>query len=115
MIDAMIAIAAAGLISVGVIKGMDRLAKRIVENEKMVLSIIRQKGEASGLQIVDISKGHLGQGIHSTLRKLEDEGLLKSYIDIPARGGRPSIMYNLTQAGLRESLRHEIDVLQRTL
>lgn len=69
-------------------------------------------GDNYGLGLIDAvhktTRGRLRivQGrVYPVLRRLEDEGLIKSYDGKPRaeRGGRPRRYYRLTKAGLREA------------
>ena len=84
--------------------------------ELTMLMIALLKGDAYGLSICDEMKAQAGRSatigaVHATLNRLEEKGLVESYLGDPTkeRGGRRKRLFTLTAYG-KKSLQQSRDI-----
>ncbi len=77
---------------------------RLTAKERLILELLASSDPLFGLQMVELSNGHLKRGtVYVTLGRLEDKGYVTSEQEAPLPGaiGLPRRMYRPTAFGKR--------------
>lgn len=77
---------------------------RLTAKERLILELLAGRDPMFGLQMVELSNGHLKRGtVYVTLGRLEDKGYVTSQQEAPIPGaiGLPRRMYSPTAFGQR--------------